>query len=151
VHTFYGDSHILHGVSFSLRAGEVLAVLGRNGAGKTTCISTIMGLLKPRSGKIDLFGQPIGALNPEHISHVGVGLARQWRRMFSSLTVGENLLVAQRTQSTTQGSWNVERLYEMFSPAARASPAICRHAFRRRTADAGDRTSINGKSSRASA
>ena len=58
VHTFYGDSHVLHGVSFSLQPGDVLALLGRNGAGKTTCISTIIGFLSPKQGEIRLFGRP---------------------------------------------------------------------------------------------
>src|ERR1700756_2461068 len=84
VHTFYGDSHILHGVSFSLRVGGVLALLGRNGAGKTTCISTIIGFLKPRAGRIRLFGEPIEGLNPERISQLGIGLVPQGRRIFSS-------------------------------------------------------------------
>src|SRR5271154_7304544 len=95
VHTFYGDSHILHGVSFSLQLGGVLALLGRNGAGKTTCISTIIGFLKPRDGEIRLFGEPIEGLNPERISKLGIGLVPQGRRIFPSLTVRENLVVAQ--------------------------------------------------------
>src|SRR6201746_327122 len=114
LHTFYGDSHVLHGVSFSLRPGGVLALLGRNGAGKTTCISTIIGFLKPRDGEIRLFGEPIGGLNPERISHLGVGLVPQGRRIFPSLTVRENLLVAQQRQNTTAKPWNVERIYELF-------------------------------------
>jgi branched-chain amino acid transport system ATP-binding protein len=114
LHTFYGDSHVLHGVSFSLRAGGVLALLGRNGAGKTTCISTIIGFLKPRDGEIRLFGEPIGGLNPERISHLGVGLVPQGRRIFPSLTVRENLLVAQQRQNTTAKPWNVERIYDLF-------------------------------------
>src|SRR6202140_2203706 len=87
VHSYYGDSHILHGVSFSLAPGGVLALLGRNGAGKTTCISTIIGFLRPRGGEITLFGEPIGGLSPERISHLGIGLVPQGRRIFSSLTV----------------------------------------------------------------
>jgi branched-chain amino acid transport system ATP-binding protein len=114
LHTFYGDSHVLHGVSFSLRPGGVLALLGRNGAGKTTCISTIIGFLKPREGEIWLFGEPIGGLNPERISHLGVGLVPQGRRIFPSLTVRENLLVAQQRQNTTAKPWNVERIYDLF-------------------------------------
>ena len=114
VHTFYGESHILHGVSFSLRPGGVLALLGRNGAGKTTCISTIIGFLKPRDGEIRLFGESIEGLSPERISHLGIGLVPQGRRIFSSLTVRENLVVAQQRESTTGKPWNVERIYRMF-------------------------------------
>jgi len=114
VHAFYGDSHILHGVSFSLRAGGVLALLGRNGAGKTTCISAIIGFLTPRGGEIRLFGESIEGLSPERISHLGVGLVPQGRRIFPSLSVRENLIVAQQRESTTQNPWNVERIYALF-------------------------------------
>src|SRR5450432_2594920 len=114
VHAFYGDSHILHGVSFSLQAGGVLALLGRNGAGKTTCISAIIGFLTPRGGEIKLFGERIEGLSPERISHLGIGLVPQGRRIFPSLTVRENLVVAQQRQHTTAQPWNVERIYDMF-------------------------------------
>jgi branched-chain amino acid transport system ATP-binding protein len=114
VHTFYGDSHILHGVSFSLRPGGVLALLGRNGAGKTTCISTIIGFLRPRDGDIRLFGEPIEGLSPERISRLGIGLVPQGRRIFSSLTVRENLVVAQQREGTNGKAWSVDRIYDMF-------------------------------------
>jgi branched-chain amino acid transport system ATP-binding protein len=114
VHAFYGDSHILHGVNFSLQPGSVLALLGRNGAGKTTCISTIVGFLKPREGEIRLYGESIEGLSPERISHLGIGLVPQGRRIFPSLTVRENLAVAQQRQGTTTKPWNMERIYAMF-------------------------------------
>lgn len=114
VHTFYGDSHILHGVSFSLQLGGVLALLGRNGAGKTTCISTIIGFLKPRGGEIRLFGEPIEGLSPERISKLGIGLVPQGRRIFPSLTVRENLVVARQRDGAAAKSWNVDRIYDMF-------------------------------------
>ncbi len=114
LHTFYGDSHVLHGVSFSLRPGGVLALLGRNGAGKTTCISTIIGFLKPREGEIRLFGEEIGGLSPERISQLGIGLVPQGRRIFPSLTVRENLTVAQQRVGTTAKPWKVERIFELF-------------------------------------
>jgi branched-chain amino acid transport system ATP-binding protein len=114
VHAFYGDSHILHGVSFSLRAGGVLALLGRNGAGKTTCISTIIGFLAPREGEIRLFGEPVQGLSPERISHLGIGLVPQGRRIFPSLTVRENLIVAQQRRPSPTRLWNLDRIYEMF-------------------------------------
>jgi branched-chain amino acid transport system ATP-binding protein len=114
VHAFYGDSHILHGVSFSLQPGAVLALLGRNGAGKTTCISTIIGFLKPQDGEIRLFGEQIAGLSPERISRLGIGLVPQGRRIFPSLTVRENLLVAQQRENTTGKPWNIERIYDMF-------------------------------------
>jgi branched-chain amino acid transport system ATP-binding protein len=114
VHTYYGDSHILHGVSFSLRPGAVLALLGRNGAGKTTCISTIIGLLSPREGEIRLYGEPIGGLSPERIARLGVGLVPQGRRIFPSLTVQENLVVARQRRDTGTKAWNLDRIYDLF-------------------------------------
>jgi branched-chain amino acid transport system ATP-binding protein len=114
VHAFYGESHILHGISFSLQAGGVLALLGRNGAGKTTCISTIIGFLAPRGGEIRLFGEPIEGFSPERISQLGIGLVPQGRRIFPSLTVRENLIVARQREKTVGKPWNVERIYDLF-------------------------------------
>jgi branched-chain amino acid transport system ATP-binding protein len=114
VHSFYGDSHILHGVSFALEAGRVLALLGRNGAGKTTCISTIIGFLTPREGEIRLFGESIAGLNPERIARLGVGLVPQGRRIFPSLTVRENLIVAGQRREMSAEPWTVDRIYDLF-------------------------------------
>jgi branched-chain amino acid transport system ATP-binding protein len=114
VHAYYGDSHILHGVSFSLRPGAVLALLGRNGAGKTTCISTIIGLLSPQEGDIRLYGEPIGGLSPERIARLGVGLVPQGRRIFPSLTVQENLIVARQRRDTGTKAWTLNRIYDLF-------------------------------------
>ena len=113
VQAFYGDSHILHGVSFALQPGKVLALLGRNGSGKSTCISTIIGFLKPRAGGISLFGDAIEGLSPERISHLGIGLVPQGRRIFPSLTVRENLIVARQRRSNAP-RWDVERIYDLF-------------------------------------
>jgi branched-chain amino acid transport system ATP-binding protein len=87
VDALYGDSHVLHGISFEVGAGRVLALLGRNGAGKTTCMSAIIGFLPPRKGAIRLFGEPIAGLAPEAIARKGVGFVPQGRRIFSTLTV----------------------------------------------------------------
>src|SRR5690348_16459618 len=114
IHTFYGDSHILHGVSFSLAPGAVLALLGRNGAGKTTCISTIIGLLAPREGEIRLYGDPISGLTPERISRFGIGLVPQGRRVFPSLTVRENLIVAAQRRDTGIAPWTLDGIYDLF-------------------------------------
>jgi branched-chain amino acid transport system ATP-binding protein len=112
VQAFYGDSHILHGISFALKPGNVLALLGRNGSGKTTCISTIIGFLKPKGGEIRLFGDAIEGLSPERVSHLGIGLVPQGRRIFPSLTVRENLIVAQQRRVSTR--WDIKRIYDMF-------------------------------------
>jgi branched-chain amino acid transport system ATP-binding protein len=116
VHAYYGDSHILHGVSFSLQPGAVLALLGRNGAGKTTCISTIIGLVGPREGDIRLHGEAIAGLTPERIARLGVGLVPQGRRIFPSLSVRENLIVAAQRQRRDAGTrpWSLERIYDLF-------------------------------------
>ena len=114
VHTFYGDSHVLHGVGFALRPGDVLALLGRNGAGKTTCISTIIGFLKPKQGDIRLFGEPIAGLGPERISQLGIGLVPQGRRIFPSLSVRENLDVARQRERATENPWGLDRIYDLF-------------------------------------
>jgi branched-chain amino acid transport system ATP-binding protein len=92
----------------------VLALLGRNGAGKTTCISTIVGFLTPKEGEIRLFGEAIGGLSPERISRLGIGLVPQGRRIFPSLTVRENLIVARQREGTSAKPWNVERIFELF-------------------------------------
>ena len=119
VDALYADSHVLHGVSFTLAPGRVLALLGRNGAGKTTCIHTIVGFLPPRRGEIRLFGETISRLSPEAISRKGVGLVPQGRRIFASLTVRENLMVAARARSGAEGSWTFERVLDLFPPLRR--------------------------------
>jgi branched-chain amino acid transport system ATP-binding protein len=116
VDTYYGDSHVLHGVGFALQEGHLLGLLGRNGAGKTTCMSAIMGFLKPRRGTIRLFGEEIAGLTPDTISHKGIALVPQGRRVFRSLTVRENLSVAaqRRKQTGNQPEWNFDRVYALF-------------------------------------
>jgi branched-chain amino acid transport system ATP-binding protein len=114
VHAYYGDSHILHGISFSLPPSGVLALLGRNGAGKTTCISTIIGFVRPREGQIRLFGTGIGGLSPERISHLGIGLVPQGRRIFPSLTVRETLAVAEHRNPGSTRPWTIDRIYDLF-------------------------------------
>ena len=111
IDALYGDSHVLHEVSFSLKPGKILALLGRNGAGKTTCMSTIIGWLRPRGGEIRLFGEPIGRLSPETIARKGVGLVPQGRRVFPKLTVRENLAVAFQKRDAV---WNLKRVFDLF-------------------------------------
>jgi branched-chain amino acid transport system ATP-binding protein len=108
VDALYGDSHVLHSVSFSLQEGHVLALLGRNGAGKTTCMNAIIGWLSPRKGEIRLFGEKIGRRSPEAIARKGVGLVPQGRRVFPTLTVKENLVVAAR------GKNQLSRVFDLF-------------------------------------
>jgi branched-chain amino acid transport system ATP-binding protein len=109
VDALYGESHVLHSVSMSLREGRVLALLGRNGAGKTTCMNTVIGWLRPRKGTVRLFGEPIERLSPETIARKGVGLVPQGRRVFPTLTVRENLVVSGRGSG-----WNLQSVFGLF-------------------------------------
>jgi branched-chain amino acid transport system ATP-binding protein len=114
VDTYYGDSHVLHGIGFALKPGRLLGLLGRNGAGKTTCMSTIMGFLKPRRGAIALFGEAVAGLAPETIARKGICLVPQGRRVFRSLTVHENLMVAAQRRASGGAAWSQERVYDLF-------------------------------------
>ena len=114
VDALYGESHVLHEVSFTLNAGKVLALLGRNGAGKTTCMSAIIGFLPPRRGEIRLFGEAISRLVPEAIARKGVGFVPQGRRIFPTLTVRENLVVSGRSRAGAPVPWNLERVVVLF-------------------------------------
>jgi branched-chain amino acid transport system ATP-binding protein len=115
IDTFYGDSHVLHGVSFSLQPGRLLGLLGRNGAGKTTCMSTIMGFLAPRRGAISLYGEAVAGLAPDVIARKGICLVPQGRRMFRTLTVRENLMVAaQSRRNGGHAGWSLERVFQLF-------------------------------------
>jgi len=117
VHAYYGDSHVLRGISLTVDKGEVVCLLGRNGAGKTTTVLTTMGYLKPRPGRIVYDGRPIDALAPHAISRLGIGFVPQERGIFPSLTVAENLTVFAR--GGANGGWTLPRVYELF-PVLRA-------------------------------
>jgi branched-chain amino acid transport system ATP-binding protein len=111
VNAYYDDSHILHGVSLSVREGEVVCLLGRNGAGKTTTIMTVMGYLHPRAGSISYNERDIGALPPYAVARLGFGLVPQERGIFPSLTVRENLTVFARAD---KGGWTLQRIFDLF-------------------------------------
>ena len=112
VDAYYGDSHILHGVSLTVRDGEVVCLLGRNGAGKTTTIMTVMGYLHPRRGAIRYHGRDIATLPPYAVARLGFGLVPQERGIFKSLTVRENLTVFARTRGKSY--WTLERIFALF-------------------------------------
>ncbi len=114
IDVLYGDSHVLHGVSLAVGNGRLLALLGRNGAGKTTCLNAIVGLLAPRRGAIALFGAPVAGLPPETIARRGVGLVPQGRRVFRSLSVRENLAVAARAGVGGGPRWDLARVFALF-------------------------------------
>jgi branched-chain amino acid transport system ATP-binding protein len=110
----YGDSHVLHKVSFSLAAGRLLGLVGRNGAGKSTCMNVAVGLLPPRAGRVEVFGVDVSRLAPEEIAAHGVALVPQGRRVFKSLTVRENLIVAARTRKGARAFWTEAAVFDMF-------------------------------------
>ena len=112
VESYYGDSHILHGISLTVRQGEVVCLLGRNGAGKTTTMLTVMGYLHPRRGTIRLQGRDIARLPPNAVARLGVGFVPQERGIFASLSVRENLTVFAR--GGRNGYWTLQRIFELF-------------------------------------
>ena len=116
VDAFYGDSHVLQKVSFELGEGRLLGLLGRNGAGKSTCMNVSVGLLPPRAGAVEVFGAPVTRLPPELISGRGVALVPQGRRIFKSLTVRENLMVAARgiSAGARHAPWSAQTVFAMF-------------------------------------
>jgi len=110
LHTFYGKSHILHGVGLEVREGEIVTLLGRNGAGKTTTLRSLVGLTHAREGAVRIFGQSTRDWPPFRIAALGVGYVPEGRRIFSNLTVEENLKVPLERP----GPWSVARVYELF-------------------------------------
>lgn len=113
VHTYYGKSHILQGVSFQVRAQECMAVLGRNGAGKTTTLRSIIGLVPPRKGRISFNDRPINGLRPFEISRLGIAYVPEDRQIFSALTVVENLTISIQ-KNRSRGPWSLDRIFEIF-------------------------------------
>jgi len=110
----YGPAQVLHGLTLQARAGEVAVLLGRNGAGKSTCLKAIMGLLRPSGGEIRFDGRRIDRLEPFQIARLGLGYVPEDRRIFTDLTVMENLEVGRRTRSGERARWTPARLFELF-------------------------------------
>ncbi|MGK7864199.1 ABC transporter ATP-binding protein [Falsiroseomonas sp. E2-1-a4] len=110
----YGPAEVLFGVDLTLARGEVAALMGRNGAGKSTTMKAIMGLLPPRAGKVRFAGQDITGWAPFQIARAGLGYVPEDRRIFTDLTVAENLEVGRRAARGGRAAWTVERLYEIF-------------------------------------
>jgi branched-chain amino acid transport system ATP-binding protein len=110
LHTFYGKSHILHGVGLEVREGEIVTLLGRNGAGKTTTLRSLVGLTAPRNGVVQIFGQATTAWPPYRIAALGVGYVPEGRHIFPNLTVEENLKVPLERP----GPWTIARIHALF-------------------------------------
>jgi branched-chain amino acid transport system ATP-binding protein len=112
IHTYYGTSHILFGISFNVNEGEAICLLGRNGAGKTTTFRSIIGLTPPKSGSIKFQGIEIIGKPSYRIAQMGVGYVPDTRRIFPDLTVRQNILVARREKE--KSIWNLETIYALF-------------------------------------
>jgi branched-chain amino acid transport system ATP-binding protein len=114
IHTYYGDSHVLQGLTLRAERGTVTAVLGRNGAGKTTLCRSLTGLTPARRGRVLFDGLDITRLAPHRIHESGISLVPQGRRIFTSLTVAENLTIAARQGTSGVGAWSVDRVCALF-------------------------------------
>jgi branched-chain amino acid transport system ATP-binding protein len=114
INSFYGQSHVLQGVSLSILKGEVVCLLGRNGVGKTTTLRSIIGLTPPRSGKILFKGVDVAGKPPYQIAQMGIGYVPDDRRIFADLTLFENLELARRLSSRGKTQWTFEKIYDLF-------------------------------------
>ena len=129
IDAYYGDSHVLADVAFDLAEVRMLGLLGRNGAGKSTCMNVTMGLLPPRRGRVMVFGADVTGLSPEMIAARGVALVPQGRRIFKSLSVRENLMVAARKPDagSKHAPWTTDTVFAMFPRLAERGNQIAAH------------------------
>jgi branched-chain amino acid transport system ATP-binding protein len=114
LHTYYGASHILHGVDFTVRAGEAVGLMGRNGMGKTTLLRALLGHVPPRRGEIKINGKPMSGAAPHLIARQGIAYVPEGRGIFPNLSVKENLVMAARPGNQGQTNWTYERTLEIF-------------------------------------
>ena len=115
LHAHYGKSHVLHGVSLGVDAGEIACLLGRNGVGKSTTLKSIMGLVAPSAGSVTFKGRPIAGLPPYRVARLGLGYVPEERRIFPTITVKENLLMGIKPGAPPRdGGWTLERVYGFF-------------------------------------
>ncbi len=121
VHTYYDESHILHGMSFELRDGEVATLIGRNGAGKTTTLRSIMGIVRPRRGSIALDDCELTTQSSDHIAKRGIAYVPEERGIFSTLSVRENLFFA---PVLAPGGWTPERIFDVFPNLKERASAV---------------------------
>jgi len=114
LHTYYGASHILRGIDFSVGRGETIGLMGRNGMGKSTLLKTLMGLVKPRDGSIAIMGRKMAGRHPYEIAQLGIAYVPEGRGIFGNLSVVENLKMAARAGTKGQRDWTYERVLETF-------------------------------------
>jgi branched-chain amino acid transport system ATP-binding protein len=114
IHTYYGVSHILHGVDFAVRRGETVGLMGRNGMGKTTLLRSVLGLVRPRSGEVHIAGTLMTQAAPYAIARKGIAYVPEGRGIFANLSVRENLVMAARAGADGRRDWNFERVIKTF-------------------------------------
>ena len=114
VHAHYGKSHILHGVDLTVDPGEIVCLLGRNGVGKSTTLKSIIGLVRPSRGIVQFRGRRIETLAPHRIARIGIGYVPEERRIFPTITVRENLIIAARPPVSDLAPWSLERIFQFF-------------------------------------
>jgi branched-chain amino acid transport system ATP-binding protein len=127
LNTYYGASHVLQGVSATVGTGEVVVLLGRNGAGKTTLMRSIVGLTRPRNGAVSVDGVNLRGARPHTLARRGIAFVPSGRRVFGSLTVGQNLELTARSCRGRNGDWSVERVYATFPKLAELQRRPARH------------------------
>ncbi|HEY5790042.1 MAG TPA: ABC transporter ATP-binding protein [Gammaproteobacteria bacterium] len=114
LHTYYGASHVLHGIDLVVQPGETVCLLGRNGMGKTTTLRSLVGLTPPRSGEVRVHGVPMTGAAPHRIARAGIAFVPEDRGIFPNLTVRENLLMAARPGRDGRSDWTLQRVLELF-------------------------------------
>jgi len=114
LHTYYGASHVLHGLDFSVGRGETVSLMGRNGMGKTTTIRSIFGLTRPRRGAVRVAGREVTGQAPNRIARAGLALVPEGRGIFPNLSVVENLVMAARPGRGSRADWTEQRVFEVF-------------------------------------
>jgi branched-chain amino acid transport system ATP-binding protein len=114
IHTFLGKGHVLDGISLEVGKGEIVALLGRNGVGKSTTLKSIIGLNSPQRGSIQFQGKEVVGLRPYKICHLGIGYVPEERRIFPHLTVRQNLLIGMKREQKVEDPWTIGRIYSFF-------------------------------------
>jgi branched-chain amino acid transport system ATP-binding protein len=114
MNTFIGKGHILSDVSLEIEVGEIIALLGRNGVGKSTTVKSIIGLTPPQKGSIEIRGEEVAGLRPYEICRRGVGYVPEERRIFPHLTVRENILIGIKSKQNADSPWTLEKIYDFF-------------------------------------
>ncbi|WP_027715232.1 ABC transporter ATP-binding protein [Desulfuromonas sp. TF] len=127
IHTYYGDSHILHGINFNVSAGETVSLMGRNGMGKTTLLRSLLGLTPPRRGTVKVFGRDMTGAPPQKIVRQGIAFVPEDRGIFPKLTVRENLVMAARQGPNGRREWDLDRVLDTFPRLAQRMTNMGNH------------------------